>query len=92
MYNLTEYCNNYSDTTGSLWQFKRDESLTNNGNPVSVATNNSSTFEYKSRILGKAIIVVGNDRVLENIKILVPLKYLINFCKIYLERNWTKIV
>ena len=25
MYNLTEYNDNYSDTSGSLWQFKRDE-------------------------------------------------------------------
>ena len=25
MYNLTEYGDNYSDTSGSLWQFKRDK-------------------------------------------------------------------
>ena len=25
MYNLIEYCDNYSDTSGSLWNFKRDE-------------------------------------------------------------------
>ena len=25
MYNLIEYSGNYSDTSGSLWQFKRDE-------------------------------------------------------------------
>ena len=25
MYNLVEYNDNYSDTSGSLWQFKRDE-------------------------------------------------------------------
>ena len=25
MYNLIEYSNNYSDTSRSLWQFKRDE-------------------------------------------------------------------
>ena len=24
MYNLIEYSNNYSDTSGRLWQFKRD--------------------------------------------------------------------
>ena len=33
MYNLIEYSNNYSDTSGSLWQFKRDEQhINNNGN------------------------------------------------------------
>ena len=25
MYNLMEYNDNYSDTLGNLWQFKRDE-------------------------------------------------------------------
>ena len=25
MYNLIEYSDNYSDTSGDLWQFKRDE-------------------------------------------------------------------
>ena len=25
MYNLTEHSDNYSDTSRSLWQFKRDE-------------------------------------------------------------------
>ena len=25
IYNLNEYSDNYSDTSGSLWHFKRDE-------------------------------------------------------------------
>ena len=29
MYNLIEYSDNYSDTSGSLWQFKRDEIVNN---------------------------------------------------------------
>ena len=29
MYNLIEYSDNYSDTSGSLWQFKRGESYMN---------------------------------------------------------------
>ena len=35
MYNLIVYSDNYSDTSGSLWQFKRDE-IANNAN-VTVA-------------------------------------------------------
>ena len=27
MSNLTEYSDNYSGTTGSLWQFRRDETV-----------------------------------------------------------------
>ena len=39
MYNLIEYSDNYSDTSGSLWQFKRDEiegdvDLTVDGNHI----------------------------------------------------------
>ena len=34
MYNLIEYSDNYRDSPGSLYQFKRDESpLNNDGNP-----------------------------------------------------------
>ena len=50
--NLNEYSENYSNTSGSLWQFKRDKSSTNNaGNPDNVSTDNSSSFKYKSSIL-----------------------------------------
>ena len=39
MYNLIEYSENYSDTSGSLWQFKRDEqNMNNNENPDNVTT------------------------------------------------------
>ena len=44
MYNLTEYSDNYSDTSGSLWQFKRDElPVTSTGNPDNVSTANSTS-------------------------------------------------
>ena len=36
MYNLIEYSDNYSDTPGSLWHFKRDEQSMNDGNPANV--------------------------------------------------------
>ena len=45
MYNLTEYSDNYSYTSGSLWQYKKDESLVDNdGNPDNVSTNNSTNL------------------------------------------------
>ena len=54
MYNLIEYSNNYSDTSGSLWQFKRDEieeyvNLTLDANHI---PNNSSSFKYKANRIG----------------------------------------
>ena len=44
MYNLIENSDNYSDTSGSLWQFKRDElPVTSTGNPDNVSTANSTS-------------------------------------------------
>ena len=53
MYNLTECSDNYSDKSGSLWQFKRDEQNMNNGNPANVNTADPTSFEYKSNFLGQ---------------------------------------
>ena len=100
MYNLIQYSDNYSDSSESLYQFKREESpMNNDGNPLNVALNkDSSSFKYKASLLGKATDADGNDRSLKNTKIVVPLKYLSNFfrslemplinCKIHLELNW----
>ena len=48
MYNLIEYSDNYSDTLGSLWGFKRDE-VTNNSDVTN--NNNAPSFKYKANIL-----------------------------------------
>ena len=66
MYNLIEYSDNYSDSSGSLYQFERGESLMNNDrNPLNVALDNSSSFKYKASLLGKATDADGNDRSLK---------------------------
>ena len=49
MYNLIEYSDNYSDSSGSLWNFKRDE-ITNNENVTN--DDNVLSFKYKSNIIG----------------------------------------
>ena len=43
MYNLIEYSDNYSETSGSLWNFKRDE-IINNANVT--YDNNFPSFKY----------------------------------------------
>ena len=45
LYNLIEYIDNYSDTAGSLWLFKRDEQNMYNGNPANFATDDSTSFK-----------------------------------------------
>ena len=63
IHNLLEYSDNYEDTTGSLYQFKRDEPPNNNGNVDATTT----SFKYKS---------IDGDN---NVKLVVPLKYISNF-------------
>ena len=96
MYNLIEYSDNYSDTSGSSWQFKRDEVPANN---AELTIDNSQSFKYKAALLGKTTNAVANtNNSVKNAKIVVPLKYLSNFWrslemplinpKVYLELNW----
>ena len=49
MYNLIEYGDNYSDISGSLWQFKRDEIV---NNAAVTNDNNALSFKYKASIIG----------------------------------------
>ena len=80
MYNLIEYSDNYADSSGSLYQFKRDKSPINDaGNRLNVTLDNSASFKYRASLLGKATDAAGNDISLKNAKIVVPLKYLSNF-------------
>ena len=44
VYNLIEYSDNCSDTSGRLWNFKRDEMI-NNENVTN--DNNAPSFNYK---------------------------------------------
>ena len=49
MYNLIKYSDNYSDTSGSLWQSRKDELSIVVINP-NISTANSTSFKYKSSI------------------------------------------
>ena len=71
MYNLLEYSNNYRKTTGTLWNYYRDEP----SNPLS---SNSGSFKYKTSIEGKT---PENNDSLTNVNVVIPLKYLSNFWK-----------
>ena len=94
MYNLIEYSDNYSDTSGSLWQFKRDE-IINNADVTN--DNNAPSFKYKANLIGNT---EDNGRK-NGVKIAVPLKYLSNFwrslemllinCKVELSLTWAPI-
>ena len=69
MYNLTEYSDNYSKTSGRLWQYYRDEPNDNLAD--------SKSFKSKVKITGSTP-AGGNTK---DVKIIVPLKYLSNFSR-----------
>ena len=67
MYNLIEYSDNYSKTSGSLWQYHKDDPNDN--------MTGTESFEYKVKITGKT----PADRDTKNVEIIKPLRYLSNF-------------
>ena len=87
MYNLIEHSDNYAKTSGSLWQYYRDESDDNLAN--------SESFKSKIKITGKTPNY-GNEK---DVEIMVPLKYLSSFwrtlemplinCDVTLVLTWT---
>ena len=93
MYNSLEYSDNYSDTSESLRNFKRDEIEED----ADLTINNASSFQYKANLIGDTV-ADGANRQKENVKIAVPLKYLSNFwrfleillinCKVEFSLGW----
>ena len=87
MYNLIGYSDNYAKTTGSLWQYFRDEPDDNLAD--------SESFKSKIKITGKTPNN-GNEK---DVAIMVPLKYLSNFwrtlemplinCEVNLILTWS---
>ena len=69
MYNLIEYSDNYAKTTGSLWQYFRDDPNDNLAD--------SESFKSDIKITGKT---PSNNNV-KNVEIIVPLKFLSNFLR-----------
>ena len=66
MYNLIEYSDNYADSSGSLYQFKRDEQNMSHGNPAHVTTDHSSSFKYKSSFFKTLMMIMGYLKMLKS--------------------------
>ena len=74
---MIEHIDNYSQTSGILWQFCRDEPASDaNGTIVDFNAANSITdsFKIKEKMTGQT----GNNGT-KNVETMVPLKYLSNF-------------
>ena len=88
MYNLLEYSKNYSKTSGSLWNYYRDELTdeTNDNNGLNKNVINLKSFKYKTSITGSTYNVAAtaegydaNKEGTKKVEIAVSLKYLSNF-------------
>ena len=103
MFDLLEYGDNYSMTSGSLWNYYRDEvdDDTNEINADNYKIDNSKTvtsefFGHKKKMIGST---PADDNTLDT-DVVVPLKYLSNFwksldlssinCEIELDLFWSK--
>ena len=96
MYNLIEDSDNYSKTSGSLWQwFKETPAVNNNGNIVDFNwANATDSFNFKTKITGQT-----NNAGTIDVELMAPLKYLSNFlrtlemplinCEIELILTWS---
>ena len=80
MYNLLEYNKNYEKSSGSLFNYYRDEAsettIGAGNNAINISIRNSKSFGYKTEIKGS--LDAGEDEK-EDVTIAIPLKYLGNF-------------
>ena len=100
MYNLLEYSKNYRKTTGSLWNYYRDE-------PSDPLSSNSESFKYNTSIIGNTCNVGDDEEGYDASKvgkneteIVISLKHLSNFwkslsiplinCEVELILTWSK--
>ena len=70
MYNVMEYSDNYSKTSGSLWQYCKDiPAVNNDGDIVDFnGANATDSFNFKTKITGQT----DNNRRIDNVEIMVP--------------------
>ena len=78
MYNLLEYSKYYKKTTGSLWNYYRDEPNSSTDNNITHSILHSESFDYKANLIGS---VTHNKLTTKDVKIVIPLKHLSNFWK-----------
>ena len=101
MYNLLKYSKNYEKTSGSLFNYYRDEPseiiIGAGNNAINISIRNSKYFDYKTNIIRD--LDIGEDEK-DDVEIAIPLKHLGNFwrsldipltnCEITLIFSWYK--
>ena len=75
VYNLLEYCKDYSKTTGCFWNYYKDEPNSGANNNINNSIKDSKSFDYKTSITGK----LESNNTKKEVEIVGPLKHLSNF-------------
>ena len=98
MYNLIEYCDNYSKKSGSFWQYCKDIPAVANNNSIVKFTENNPTDSFNLKV--KMTSQTG-DNGTKNVEIAVPVAYLSVFwrspelllininCEVSLVSTWS---
>ena len=70
MYNLIEYGDNYTKTSGSIWQYYRDELFTNNFSVINDVLDDpaSASFRSKQKITVVTLSAQYNAKLLQQLK------------------------
>ena len=97
MYNLIEYSDNYSKTSGSLWKYCKYITAVNNNGDIADFNGDNATdsFNFKAKRTNQT----DDDGKINNVEIMVPLEYLSNFwrtlemplinCEVNLILTWS---
>ena len=85
-------------TSGSLFNYYRDEPTTVTGHGGSISNYNSKSFDYKSAIYEPLNPTANNRNIKNNLEIAIPLKHLGNFwrnlniplinCEVSIDLRW----
>ena len=99
--NVEEYSKNYEKTSGSLFNYYRDEpkerTIEDANNAINISIRGSNSFDYKTKIVGS---LAAGELEKDDVEIAIPLQYLGNFwrsldillinCEITLTLFWYK--
>ena len=93
---MIEYSKNYSKTSGSLWNYYRDEPNSGEEGKINYSIKDSKSFDYKTSITEE----LEDDNREKDVKIAVPLKYFSNLwrtldipiinCELSLILTWSE--
>ena len=94
---MIEYSKNYRKTTGSLWNYYRDEPNSGAVGNTNYSIKDSESFDYKISVTRK---LKGSNVEKDDVEIAVPLKYSNNFwrtldiiffnCEVSLTLTWSE--